>query len=182
MLTDYLQIFNVSKRKVNRINVKHISCIGFKGMRVAKYILLKGILLLILIEAGCVSKTESNRSVPSVKFDQYFVQGEQRYLKNCSNCHQKNGTGLGLIYPPLKGSDYLLQNRNEVICLIRNGKSGELIVNGKSFNKEMPPMPLLSDLEIAEIATYIYNSWGHDEGLIEVADVSSVLAKCDSLP
>ncbi|HEY5918464.1 MAG TPA: cytochrome c, partial [Chryseolinea sp.] len=72
--------------------------------------------------------------------------------------------------------------RNEVICLMRNGKSGELIVNGKSFNKEMPPMPLLSDLEIAEIATYVYNSWGHDEGLVEVADVSSVLAKCDSLP
>jgi cytochrome c551 len=178
MLTVYLQIFNVSKRKVHRISVKHkISCIGFTGMRVAKYIL-----LLILIEAGCVSKTESNRSEPSAKFDQYFVQGEQRYLKNCSNCHQKNGTGLGLIYPPLKGSDYLLQNRNEVICLIRNGKSGELIVNGKSFNKEMPPMPLLSDLEIAEIATYIYNSWGHDEGLVEVAEVSSVLAKCDSLP
>jgi cytochrome c551 len=178
MLTVYLEIFNVSKRKVNRISVKRkISGIGFKAMRVGKYIL-----LLMLIEFGCVSKTESNRSAPSAKFDQYFVQGEQRYLKNCSNCHQKNGTGLGLIYPPLKGSDYLLQNRNEVICLIRNGKSGELIVNGKSFNKEMPPMPLLSDLEIAEIATYIYNSWGHDEGLIEVADVSSVLAKCDSLP
>jgi len=178
MLTVYLQIFNVSKRKVNRISVKRkISCIGFKAMRVGKYIL-----LLMFIEFGCVSKTESNRSAPSAKFDQYFVQGEQRYLKNCSNCHQKNGTGLGLIYPPLKGSDYLLKNRNEVICLIRNGKSGELTVNGKSFNKEMPPMPLLSDLEIAEIATYIYNSWGHDEGLIEVADVSSVLAKCDSLP
>ena len=165
MLTVYLQIFNVSKRKVNRINVKHkIYCIGFKGVLVAKCIL-----LLMLIDVGCVSKTESNRSAPSAKFDQYFVHGEQHYLKNCSNCHQKNGTGLGLIYPPLKGSDYLLQNRNEVICLMRNGKSGELIVNGKSFNKEMPPMPLLSDLEIAEIATYIYNSWGHDEGLIEVS-------------
>lgn len=176
MSTVYLQIFYVSKRKVNRISVKRIiSSIGFRGMRVAE-----SILLLMLIEAGCISKTESNRSGPSAKLDQYFVQGEQLYLKNCSNCHQKNGTGLGLIYPPLNGSDYLLQNRNEVICLIRNGKSGELIVNGKSFNKEMPPMPLLSDLEIAEIATYIYNSWGHDEGLIEVAEVSSVLAKCDS--
>ena len=176
MLTVYLQIFNVSKRKVNRINVKQNMLPWFQGMRIATSI------LLLMLDAGCVSKTESNRSAPSAKFDQYFVQGEQLYLKNCSNCHQKNGTGLGLIYPPLKGSDYLLENMNEVICLIRNGKSGELIVNGKSFNKEMPPMPLLSDLEIAEIATYIYNSWGHDEGLIEVADVSSVLAKCDSLP
>jgi cytochrome c551 len=178
MLTVYLQTSNVSKRKVNRISVKrNISCIIFISRCAAKYIL-----LLMLIVAGCVSKTESERPGSSAKFDQYFVQGEQLYLKNCSNCHQEGGTGLGLIYPPLKGSDYLLQNKNEVICLIRNGKSGELIVNGKSFNKEMPPMPLLSDLEIAEIATYIYNNWGHDEGLVEVAEVSSVLAKCDSLP
>ena len=32
----------------------------------------------------------------SPKFEQYYVQGEQLYLKNCSNCHQKTGTGLGL--------------------------------------------------------------------------------------
>jgi cytochrome c551 len=137
---------------------------------------------LTFMAAGCVSRNESSRPETSVKFDQYFVQGEQLYVKNCSNCHQKNGTGLGLIYPPISGSDYLLQNRNEVLCLLRNGKSGELIVNGKSFNKEMPAMPLLSDLEIAEIATYIYNSWGHEEGLIEVSEVSAVLAQCDSLP
>ena len=116
-----------------------------------------------------------------MKFDQYYVQGEQLYIKNCSNCHQKEGTGLGLLYPPLKNSDYLVNNRNEVICLIKNGKSGELIVNGKSFNMVMPPMPSLTDLEIAEITTYIYNEWGNNQGLIDVNEVSAILAKCDSL-
>ena len=29
--------------------------------------------------------------------------------------------------------------------------------------------------------TYIYNNWGHDQGLIEVSEVSAILAKCDSL-
>jgi mono/diheme cytochrome c family protein len=109
------------------------------------------------------------------------VQGEQLYIKNCSNCHQKNGTGLGLIYPPLKNSDFLLQNRTNVICLIKNGTSGELTVNGKSFNKEMPAMPSLSDLEIAEIATYIYNNWEHNKGLVDVKEVTSILSGCDSL-
>ena len=138
--------------------------------------------LLAFLSAGCVSRTESGRPEKSTKFDQYFVHGEQLYIKNCSNCHQKTGTGLGLIYPPINGSDYLAENRDKVICLIRNGRSGELIVNGKSFNKEMPAMPSLTDLEIAEIVTYIYNSWGKNEGLIEVSEVSSVLSKCDSLP
>jgi cytochrome c551 len=139
------------------------------------------ILLLIFLIDGCVFKKQSSHPETSVKFDQYYVQGEQLYIKNCSNCHQKEGTGLGLIYPPLKNSDYLLQNRDDVICLIRNGKSGELIVNGKSFNMAMPAMPSLTDLEIAEITTYIYNNWGHDQGLIEVSEVTAILAKCDSL-
>ena len=159
----------ISKQNISGIKIRNISAT-------------KCLLLLAFIAVGCVSRTESTRPETSAKFDQYFVQGEQLYIKNCSNCHQKDGTGLGLIYPPINGSDYLPQNRNEVICLMRNGKSGELIVNGKSFNKEMPAMPLLSDLEIAEIATYIYNSWGTDEGLVEVSEVSSVLAQCDSLP
>jgi len=158
-----------NKRSVSVLQIKNICA-------------LRCLLVLTFIAAGCAPKKESNRPEKSAKFDQYFVHGEQLYVKNCSNCHQKNGTGLGLIYPPINGSDYLLQHRNEVICLIRNGKSGELTVNAKSFNKEMPAMPLLSDLEIAEIATYIYNSWGNDEGLIEVSEVSSVLSKCDSLP
>ena len=138
-------------------------------------------IFLILAAAGCVNKKKSDDPGRSVKFDQYYVQGELLYIKNCSNCHQKDGTGLGLLYPPLKNSDYLLQNKMNVICLIRNGKSGELIVNGKSFNMEMPAMPSLSDLEIAEISTYIYNNWGHDQGLVDVSEVSAVLAKCDSL-
>ena len=157
---------------MNRINIDN---------RIAQSIVRSAVILLFLITAACINKKESDRSGTSVKFDQYYVQGEQLYIKNCSNCHQKEGTGLGLLYPPLKNSDYLMNHRNEVICLIKNGKSGELIVNGKSFNMVMPAMPSLTDLEIAEITTYIYNEWGNDQGLIDVNEVSAILAKCDSL-
>ena len=143
-------------------------------------VIYSAILLLIFVVPACVNKKQPDHSETSVKFDQYYVHGEQLYIKNCSNCHQKEGTGLGLLYPPLKNSDYLLQNRNDVICLIRNGKSGELVVNGKSFNMAMPAMPFLTDLEIAEIATYIYNNWGNDQGLVDVGEVTAILTKCDS--
>ena len=115
------------------------------------------------------------------KFQQYFVQGQMLYEKNCSNCHQKNGKGLGLIYPPLDTSDYMQNHFEEVLCLMRSGKSGELIVNGKNFNQPMPGIPTLTDLEIAEIATYIYNSWSHDKGIVDVKMASQVLSACDSL-
>lgn len=100
------------------------------------------------------------------------------YLKHCSNCHQKDGAGLGRLYPPIAGSDFVKGRRPEVICLIRNGMEGEIIVNGDMYNMAMPPNPALTDLEIAEIATYIFNSWGHKEGLIDVKAVSPLLEKC----
>ncbi len=70
---------------------------------------------------------------------------------------------------------------DEVICLMKNGKEGEVIVNGKSFNKPMKGISTLTDLEIAEIATYIYNTWEHQRGIVDVHDVSRIVSKCDSL-
>ncbi|HZI24378.1 MAG TPA: cytochrome c [Chryseolinea sp.] len=126
----------------------------------------------------CTSKP-SNNSSP--KFEQYFVKGEQLYSAHCSNCHQKNGKGLGKLYPPLDTSDYMSDSLGKVLCLIRYGKSGEIIVNGKSYNQPMPGIAELTDLEIAEIATYIYNSWTHQKGIIDVKETSKALSNCRDL-
>jgi cytochrome c551 len=123
----------------------------------------------------CTSKP-SNNSSP--KFEQYFVKGEQLYNMHCSNCHQKNGKGLGKLYPPLDTSDYMRDSLEKVLCLIRYGKSGEIIVNGKSYNQPMPGIAALTDLEIAEIATYIYNSWTHQKGIVDVKETSKTLSNC----
>jgi cytochrome c551 len=112
------------------------------------------------------------------KFRQYYVQGEQLYVKNCSNCHQKNGKGLGLVYPPVDQSDYIDKNFEAVLCLMKYGTKGELIVNGKTFNQPMPGIPTLTDLEIAEIATYLYNNWDRKHGLIDVKEVTPLIEKC----
>jgi cytochrome c551 len=117
-------------------------------------------------------------STKDAKFQQYYAQGEVLYEKNCSNCHQKNGKGLGLVYPPLASSDFLKKNFNASLCLMKYGKQGEITVNGKSFNKPMPGVPSLTELEIAEIATYINNSWGSQNGIVEIGQVTSALNEC----
>jgi len=119
---------------------------------------------------------------PSVKFSQYYTQGEKLYHTHCSNCHQPAGGGLGRIYPPLDTSDYMNNHFDEVICLMRYGKYGELIVNGLQFNQPMPGAPALSDLEIAEVATYIYNTWTHERGIVEVKEASAILNRCNPAP
>jgi len=154
--------------------VKRISQVFRSEMILA----LAAVIFLFFI-SSCLSKKESNNpKSSSVKFDQYYLQGEQLYQIHCSNCHQKNGRGLGRVYPPLDTSDFMDSHFEEVICLMDNGRKGELIVNGKNFNKPMPGIPSLTDLEIAEIATYIYNSWNHQRDLIDVKDVGEILSHC----
>lgn len=112
------------------------------------------------------------------KFQQYFIEGEQLYLKNCSNCHQRNGKGLGLVYPPLAPSDFMDKNFDEVICIMKQGSKASMMVNGHEYHQPMPGIPSLTELEIAEITTYIYNNWGHEKGLVEVGVVSKSLQQC----
>jgi cytochrome c551 len=148
------------------------------SVTVGIYCLALFVFCIVLSCGGDGDKTKANRIDP--KFQQYYNQGELLYKKNCANCHQKNGRGLGRLYPPLDSSDYMSKNFEGVICLIRYGKKGELIVNGVSFNQPMPGIPSLTDLEIAEIATFIYNSWGHKQGLIDVNRITDLMKKCDS--
>ena len=134
--------------------------------------------LIILSSIGFQCCSGPSAAGDTTKFTQYYVKGESLYQMHCSNCHQKNGSGLGLLFPPLDTSDYMENSFKEIICLIKNGKEGELIVNGKSFNKKMLAPIGLTDLEIAQISTYIYNTWTHERGLVDVTETSAILRAC----
>lgn len=129
---------------------------------------------LMLFTLSCDRAKQQNDN----KFTNYFRQGELLYTKHCSNCHQADGSGLGRLYPPVKQSDYMSENFEQVLCLMRNGIRGELTVNGVQYNQAMPGVPTLTDLEIAEIATYIYNAWGNEYGLIDVKETERILNTC----
>ena len=76
----------------------------------------------------------------------------------------------------------MVKNFNDVICLMKNGKRGSLIVNGIEFNQPMPGVSTLTDLEIAQIATYVYNTWSHEQGIVEVSGVTKILKNCEEQP
>lgn len=138
------------------------------------------LLLLAVLIFACTGKkgAEGDSSEAKVKFEQYLVEGQQLYQTHCANCHQIDGKGLAKLFPPLAGSDYLDADVSRAICIIQNGQQGEIVVNGTTYNQAMPALPMLTNLEIAEIATYIYNSWGNDKGMISVKKVNQVLADC----
>ncbi|UHG89370.1 c-type cytochrome [Spirosoma oryzicola] len=119
----------------------------------------------------------SCQSEEEIKRQRYITEGILLYKNYCANCHQNKGEGLAALYPPIANSDYLA-NKNDVICLIRYGQQGPIVVNGKRYNRPMPAQPQLSNLEVAELMTYIYNQWGGEKKVIDVKQVTPILEQC----
>jgi mono/diheme cytochrome c family protein len=81
--------------------------------------------------------------------------GNELYTKHCANCHGIQGQGLQDLYPPLKGADYLIENQEDLSCLILYGIEGEIVVNGRSFNEKMSSIPHLSHVDLTNIINHI---------------------------
>jgi mono/diheme cytochrome c family protein len=113
-----------------------------------------------------------------LKFTQYWTQGRVLYKQRCLNCHQNSGKGMEQLIPPLAGSDYL-NDPQQVACAIKNGLQGKIVVNDTVYNGIMPANPDLSPLEIAELITYIGNTWGNTQGFTTVRDAEKLLNACE---
>jgi nitrite reductase (NO-forming) len=102
--------------------------------------------------------------------------GEALFTGTCSVCHQPSGAGLPGVFPPLAKSDYLAADTRRAIDIVLNGLTGKVTVNGAEYNSVMPPMTQLNDDGIANILTYVLNSWGNKGGRVLTADVQKARA------
>ncbi|WP_310559909.1 cytochrome c [Flavobacterium sp.] len=88
--------------------------------------------------------------------------GKEIYADFCIQCHGANGKGDGKNFPPLAGSDWLTKSRTESIHAVKFGQNGEIVVNKKKFNNNMPTMGL-SNKEVADVMNYVMNAWGNKQ-------------------
>jgi mono/diheme cytochrome c family protein len=86
--------------------------------------------------------------------------GKRLFTSICAACHQPTGLGLPNMFPPLASSDYLNADKNRAVQTILFGRQGEVVVNGQKFNNNMPKFPLTDD-DVANVLTYVYNSFGN---------------------
>ncbi len=90
-----------------------------------------------------------------------MARGAAVFARTCAACHQPTGQGLGTVFPPLAGSDFLMSDKDRSIGIVLGGLRGTVTVNGKTFHNEMPSHAFLSDDELAAALTYARNSWGN---------------------
>ncbi|PHQ55565.1 MAG: nitrite reductase, copper-containing [Lutibacter sp.] len=117
-------------------------------------------------EGGTIQEMPSDDKKPVVKSKKTLAQkielGKNIYTKTCFACHQANGEGIAKVFPPIAKSDYLNADVKRAISIVLNGKTGEIIVNGEKYNSIMTKQTLTSD-EVADVLTYVYNSWGNNK-------------------
>lgn len=128
-------------------------------------------LMAILVVASCQDEQQVN-------YNRYYSAGAAIYQSHCQNCHGDKGEGLAALIPPLTDSVFLKTNRRQLACYLQNGLNGKINVLNKEFNGVMPSTSL-SPIEIAQVLTYVTNSFGNKAGLINNDEVAKDLKGCE---
>jgi mono/diheme cytochrome c family protein/heme/copper-type cytochrome/quinol oxidase subunit 4 len=130
-------------------------------------------------EAEAVSAEEAAEEVAAVAATLDFdrANGEAVYTANCTACHQAQGQGIPGAFPPLADHASHLFNaeggRETLIHILLFGLTGEISVNGVTYNNMMPAWQQLSDGDIADVIDYIVTSWGNEEQLASFTPVTA---------
>ena len=98
---------------------------------------------------------------PKQQLSESIKRGKEVYTLYCQSCHMEDGKGTPEINPPVAKADYLKKSATTLIDVILKGQSGEVVVNGKTYNAIMPAQEYLSDEQIADVLNYVRNSWGN---------------------
>ena len=104
-----------------------------------------------------------------------MVTGEAIYRDNCSACHGGDGAGAGALFPALAGNSIVAQPSTETLS--RLVLAGSQAVH-TAYAPTTPAMPSLAwrlkDQEIADVLTYVRNSWGNAAPEVSAGDVATV--------
>ena len=130
-------------------------------------------------ESGAALGEEPPRGI-GLPMSEKIVQGKKLFGVICATCHQQSGQGIPGRFPPLAGSSFLNADKHRAIKVVVNGLQGEIEVNGQKFNNSMPKFPL-SDDDIANALTFVFNSFGNSGKEVTPEEVGEVRGEPNDL-
>ncbi len=136
-----------------------------------KKIIITGILCL-LVAVYLFAQTKKQPSTQaSIK------RGQKVNESTCVVCHQKNGRGVPRLNPPLVKTKYVLGSKSQLVQIVFKGLNQPIEVEGETYNNIMPSFAQLTDEEIADVLTYVRNSFGNKASAVTPAFVKAERAK-----
>jgi mono/diheme cytochrome c family protein len=107
-----------------------------------------------------------------------MTDGARIYKRACIACHEVDGSGAPRIYPPLPGNANLQSAiPADTLRIILEG--AQTVTTPRAPNAGSMPAYAqdLSDQEIADVATYIRNSWGNSASAVTAEQVARARKK-----
>ena len=127
------------------------------------------------LKTRIAAEIKSNPTIAGLTKEMQIEKGQQVYMGLCFACHQPDGKGLPGAFPPLALSDFLQADHERAVRIILKGLTGPVTVNGQTFNSAMPPQEaVLTDAQIADVLTFVLNSWGNKGDALSTAQVKAI--------
>ena len=107
-----------------------------------------------------------------------LLRGKQVYAQ-CTGCHQDNGQGNPALALPLAGSEWVTsEGVNRLIRIPLKGLTGPFKAAGKEMNAAMLAIGAdMTDQQVADVLTYVRNSWGNKAPLVTPEQVAKIRAE-----
>lgn len=128
-----------------------------------------------LPEGGAIqTMPQEAKAAPKAEtFEERMKAGKGVYTASCAACHQENGMGLPGAFPPLAKADYLMADKKRSINVVLHGLEGKIKVNGVDYDGVMPALGL-DDEDIANVLTYVRNTWGNKGEAVKPSEVKAL--------
>ncbi|MEN0054193.1 MAG: cytochrome c [Mucilaginibacter sp.] len=145
-------------------------------MHLKKFSLL--ILAFVLSTAALQAQTKHKtlKKSPAVGLKASVAAGQKVFSQYCVSCHQADGLGVPHMNPPLVKTTYVLGDKTKLIKIVLNGFDEDVEINGDKYSNSMASHDFLKDQEIADVLTFVRNSFGNKAPAITMAQVKAVRA------
>ncbi len=133
-----------------------------------------------LPQAGTATASTTLLAASGVAKSTAYLRGADLYTQHCATCHGEQGQGVVLqargasqvALPAFAGNRAITMARstNLVRMIVAGGYAPSTAGNPRPYG--MPPfVHVLTDDDIASVATYIRNAWGNQASSVSAADV-----------
>ena len=103
--------------------------------------------------------------------------GKKIYQQYCLTCHMADGAGVPNMNPPLVKTTHVLGDKTTLIQVILKGLNTGEEIDGETYTNVMPPHNFLNDQQVADVLTFVRNSFGNKASKITPAEVKTVRSK-----
>ncbi len=126
-------------------------------------------------EKGATPWTYANDTTEQLRKRDLSAVGAKEFIQRCEACHVDDGKGQAEFLPPIAGNQALLdKDPSSAINVVLNG-SMRLVVDGMPDGYRMPPFrALMNDQQVANVVTFIRNSWGNKAPPVTAKEVKEV--------